>query len=146
MPWNTSTFVLSAGLLFGITLPGCAAPQADAHGADRAGQPTGPMAVEFSSAPFEVPIGVSARAEMTGLSVGAIEATGMSCPLCATNIDSVLMRHPGVGDVVVDLGAGRVYVGLVPGAEWPSAEQLADAVRDAGFTPVKVSLPEGGAS
>lgn len=58
---------------------------------------------------------------------------GLSCPLCATNIDLQLKRLPGVDTVNVDFDAGKVFVGF-KGDRRPSQRQLADAIADAGFT------------
>jgi copper chaperone CopZ len=63
---------------------------------------------------------------------------GMGCPLCATNINMQLERVPGVRSVAVDLGVGKVTLGLLPGAKHPSPHTLGEAVEDAGFTLVKV--------
>ena len=85
-------------------------------------------------------------AALQGLPVATIQANGLSCPLCASNIDEVIARMPGVKQVQVDLGAGLIRVGLDPAADWPTAQQLGDAVRDAGFTPQEVTLPPKGAT
>ena len=70
--------------------------------------------------------------------VGAeIDVLGLSCPKCATNVDKVLGALPGVGKVTVDLAEGLIrlqFQGIVP----PSPAGLAQAVKDAGFTPVEV--------
>jgi copper chaperone CopZ len=63
---------------------------------------------------------------------------GLGCPLCATNIDKQLERVKGVEKVAVDLGQGKVTLGLKPGAAHPSPARLKEAVEDAGFTLVKV--------
>lgn len=63
---------------------------------------------------------------------------GMGCPLCATNINMQLERVPGVTDVKVDLGVGKVTIGMLPGTKHPSPAVLGEAVEDAGFTLVKV--------
>ncbi len=66
---------------------------------------------------------------------------GMGCPLCASNIDKQLVRVPGVNSVKVDLGEGKVWLTLKPGAAHPSPARLGEAVEDAGFTLVKVETP-----
>lgn len=63
---------------------------------------------------------------------------GMGCPLCASNIDRQLARLSGVSSVKVDLGQGKVWLNLKPGARHPSPARLGEAVEDAGFTLVKV--------
>ena len=62
---------------------------------------------------------------------------GLGCPQCASNIDLQLERLPGVDDIRVDLGAGKVDVGL-SGSSRPSPHSFAEAVTDAGFTLVKI--------
>jgi len=58
---------------------------------------------------------------------------GMSCPLCATNVDKQLLSVDGVSSVHVDLSTGRIDVSLAPSPK-PSTRQLADAVMRSGFT------------
>lgn len=62
---------------------------------------------------------------------------GLGCPQCASNIDLQLARLPGVKGVRVDLGGGKVDVGL-SGDSRPSPHDFAEAVTDAGFTLVKI--------
>ena len=67
-----------------------------------------------------------------------LQVRGMSCPLCAHNIDLQLRKVAGVTDVVVDLGTGNVTAKLdrsVPAAA------LEKAVADAGFTVAGVTTP-----
>jgi copper chaperone CopZ len=68
-----------------------------------------------------------------------IEVRGMSCPLCANNINNELSDLPGVRKVDVDLGTGLVTVRLAPDSPL-TAEQLTNAVRESGFTPGEVRL------
>ena len=65
---------------------------------------------------------------------------GMSCPFCATNLEDQLHRIPGVGQVVIDLGTGRVMVAL-DAANPPSKDQLAKAIDDSGFTLDGIDMP-----
>lgn len=58
---------------------------------------------------------------------------GMSCPLCAKNVDIELRRIKGVSMVEADLGEGFVYVTL-DGSAPVTRGQLARAVNDSGFT------------
>jgi len=69
----------------------------------------------------------------TSGSVAVLSVNGMSCPLCANNIDKQLKRLPGVKSVSVDLGAGTVRVDLA-GDKKPSPKQLTDAIHNSGFT------------
>ena len=58
---------------------------------------------------------------------------GLSCPLCANNLDRYLMTVPGVEGVKIDLGAGRVTVQIASGTI-VTPIQLEQAVKDSGFT------------
>ena len=66
---------------------------------------------------------------------------GMSCPLCANNIDKQLLRVRGVQRVSVDLGTGLVLAKLAP-ANPPTREQLAGAIAESGFTLDRIEMPE----
>ena len=81
----------------------------------------------------------AAAAPLTGSSATLI-VYGMSCPLCANNVDKLLMTVPGVESVRVDMGTGEVKVALAPEARVTSA-QLAKAVNDSGFTLKEVRIP-----
>lgn len=65
------------------------------------------------------------------------EVSGMSCPLCAHNIEKQLKRDPNVSRVTVDLGKGEVTVvyALAPLAAETSIRKAIDR---AGFTVGKV--------
>ncbi len=67
-----------------------------------------------------------------------VMATGLSCPLCANNINSTLKKVPGVTTVNIDLEKGAIHIGLTGGVR-PSKARLARAVTDAGFTVVSVN-------
>ena len=62
---------------------------------------------------------------------------GLGCPQCSTNINKTLERVPGVTSVHVDLGSGKVTVGLGSKRK-PTPHQLSEAVVDAGLTLVKI--------
>lgn len=62
---------------------------------------------------------------------------GLSCPLCSTNVESVLKKVTGVKQVQVDLEKGIVRVGL-EGPVRPSRRDMWKAIDSAGFTLVKV--------
>lgn len=68
---------------------------------------------------------------------------GMSCPLCATNIDKQLMHVRGVEHVSVNLGTGEVQVRLAPGNP-PTREELAAAIERSGFTLDRIDMPQKG--
>lgn len=63
---------------------------------------------------------------------------GLSCPLCATNIDKQMESLSGVSDVKVDLATGMVKANLT-GTKPPSPKQLASAADEAGVTLVKIA-------
>lgn len=65
---------------------------------------------------------------------------GMSCPLCANNVDKQLLDVPGVSGVNVDMGTGEAKVKFMPGAK-VTKQQLADAVDKSGFTLAEVRVP-----
>lgn len=91
---------------------------------------------------------VAARSEASLLRdrtpVSAPSATltvyGLSCPLCANSSDQQLKKIEGVRDVAIDLGEGKIRVGIAPGAT-PTKARFARAIKDAGFTLVKVETP-----
>ena len=58
---------------------------------------------------------------------------GMSCPLCATNVDKQLLRVPGVEKVDVNLADGKIQV-KIDEQNAPTDERLKDAVVESGFT------------
>jgi copper chaperone CopZ len=82
---------------------------------------------------------VDSAAPLTGASATLL-VQGLSCPLCATNIDKTLMRVPGVQAVAVDLSRGEVRLTLAPDTK-PTRAQLAQAVRDSGFTLAEIRQP-----
>jgi len=65
---------------------------------------------------------------------------GMSCPLCASNVEKQLMRVPGVTRVRIDLGSGAVRAALRTGTT-PSEAELRAAVNASGFTLERIELP-----
>jgi copper chaperone CopZ len=62
---------------------------------------------------------------------------GMGCPLCSANVHKRLTSLPGVEQVAPDLNMGRVAVTMTEGKQ-PTAQQFADALRDSGFTLVRI--------
>ncbi len=58
---------------------------------------------------------------------------GMSCPLCATSLDSEIARLSGYDSMTSDLGDGKVVVNF-KGDKRPTKGEVADAVQTAGFT------------
>jgi len=76
---------------------------------------------------------VSRRAEL--------DASGLSCPLCASNLDDQVARIPGVKSARIDFETGTMHVEIEPGEEVRKS-QLVKAVEDAGFTPREFRLVE----
>jgi len=69
-----------------------------------------------------------------------LHVQGMSCPLCANNIDKQLLGVRGVEKVTVDLGTGQVKAKLSP-ANPPTREELAAAIQRSGFTLDRIDMP-----
>ncbi|MEI7656442.1 MAG: heavy-metal-associated domain-containing protein [Phycisphaerae bacterium] len=65
---------------------------------------------------------------------------GMSCPLCANNVDKTLAAVPGVSMVHVDMGAGRARI-AIDGSKPVTRRQLAAAVDRSGFTLKGIETP-----
>lgn len=66
---------------------------------------------------------------------------GLSCPLCAHNLDGVIGKIDGVESIAVDLNAGEVALGLAKGHS-VSPRQLAQAVSDAGFSTKSIRVED----
>ncbi|MEM1445573.1 MAG: cation transporter [Planctomycetota bacterium] len=69
----------------------------------------------------------------TDKNLAVITAAGMSCPLCAANIDRQLKRIEGFETMRMNLDTGELFVEF-DAASRPSTKRLAQAIRDAGFT------------
>jgi copper chaperone CopZ len=69
-----------------------------------------------------------------------LHVEGMSCPLCASNIDKQLLDVRGVEDVVVNLGTGEVRATL-SSERPPTREQLTTAIVRSGFTLSRLEMP-----
>lgn len=124
---GSMTCVGLVGVLMAVG--GCASGQGGAQGPEE-------ESVIHTATPEESKA-LDSRAPMT--SAGALlYVNGLGCPLCATNIDRLLLRKRAIDTAIVDLGHGTVLVGFADGREKPSAHQLKEWVKDAGFTLVKV--------
>jgi copper chaperone CopZ len=75
--------------------------------------------------------------------VATLHVRGMSCPLCANNIDRQLLKIPGVERVSVNLGNGEVRVRMASSPR-PTKEQLTQAIERSGFTLVRADMPKKG--
>lgn len=87
--------------------------------------------------------GTAATASETsaaGESAARLFVRGMSCPLCANNIDQQLLDVPGVKRVSVDLGSGEVRAAFEPGKR-PAEAELARAIERSGFTLDRIEMP-----
>lgn len=62
-----------------------------------------------------------------------VETKGMSCPMCANNIDRVLKKNPDIDEVHINLKKGLVIVQFKSGQK-PPLSVLILAVEDSGFT------------
>jgi len=67
-----------------------------------------------------------------------IRVDGLSCPFCSYGIEKKLQALPGVTRVTVDMETGVVTVAAAPEAVLSDA-QLRRAVREAGFTPRRIT-------
>ena len=81
---------------------------------------------------------------ITGDAVAGTSATlvvhGMSCPLCAHNVDKQLLAVPGVTGVRLDMGTGEAFLSL-DGTGRTTRQMLADAIDRSGFTLQEVRVP-----
>ena len=100
------------------------------------------------AAPADKPVPAASPSATThaqgGVGDAVIMVRGMSCPLCAHNIEKQLTKLPEVRSVSIDLGKGRVVASLASmdvSTKW-SVEK---AIRDAGFTVDRVDMPTANA-
>jgi copper chaperone CopZ len=116
--------LLLSGLVLIAALSGCQSP---------------PRAQGDSVSPTATGGAEPAGPGMTGESNATVlHVYGMSCPLCATNVDKQLLKIDGVNNVRVNLSSGEVIV-FTSKDNPPSYEQLARAVEESGFTLVNKS-------
>lgn len=66
-----------------------------------------------------------------------IAVKGLACPFCVHGLKKQLRRLPGVKNIDVSLGRGQAVV-TFDGASKVTNQQIARAVRKAGFTPGKI--------
>ncbi|MBX3316265.1 MAG: heavy-metal-associated domain-containing protein [Phycisphaeraceae bacterium] len=66
-----------------------------------------------------------------------LAVNGLSCPLCATNVDKQLGSLRGVQDIRIDFEKGEIELQLKDPR--PSPSSLARAIDQAGFTLVRIS-------
>lgn len=65
---------------------------------------------------------------------------GMSCLLCASNVDKQLLDVPGVSGVNVNMNTGHVAITIDP-KQPPTRDMLARAIDRSGFTLAEVRTP-----
>lgn len=119
---SSSILLLAVALL---TAGGCASQPTESPNAQSTAASAGDLA----------PADVYLKSEQATLVVH-----GMSCPLCATNVDKQLLEVPGVSHASVDMGTGQVRVTFAPKAR-VTRKQLEDAVYKSGFTLTEVRVP-----
>lgn len=67
-----------------------------------------------------------------------IDVHGMTCAFCVDSLERKITAMPSVTKVQVSLKANKVR--LETDGDTPSVETIRQAVLDAGFTPVKVTV------
>ncbi|AKJ64217.1 heavy-metal-associated domain-containing protein [Kiritimatiella glycovorans] len=87
--------------------------------------------------------GATPEASLAGHQTVVVTAHGLSCPLCAHNLDGRLKKIDGVEEASVDLKTGSVTVQLAENHS-VTRDDLNRAVKDAGFTPKGIRI-EGAA-
>ncbi len=75
----------------------------------------------------------SREENFAGYTKVALTVHGLSCPLCANNLDSQLEKIEGVTDISTDLKSGTVTVSLKEG-HTVTSEDFVTAVKNSGFT------------
>lgn len=89
------------------------------------------------SGPDGAPSGATASESALRDAIGGLSATlvvhGMSCPLCAHNVERQLRGVPGVTGVTLDLSTGEATVTL-DGSGRTTRRMLAEAIQRSGFT------------
>lgn len=115
-----SQATLFAAMLTLSSLVGCAATSNDSSQASSASIDSYPEIIEADQARLTV--------------------FGLSCPLCATNVEKALTSVPGVLGASIDLSNGRIDLLLDPTKRTRSVD-IAHAVKDAGFTLRAIELP-----
>lgn len=121
--------ILGLASLLAIALAGC----------NTGGSIPTTAAPNASASPQARPV-QSAAPESIGGTSATLVVHGMSCPLCAHNVDKQLLAVPGVKKVDLDMGTGQAKLQL-DGTGRTTKSQLAKAIDDSGFTLVEVRVP-----
>jgi copper chaperone CopZ len=101
--------------------------------------------VSFGCGTTSVPDGGArgGRVDLSASQEVVLTVHGLSCPLCANNLDGQLRRIEGVEKASIDLKTGAVTVVLAEGHSVSSGD-LAGAVENAGFTLKKIESKGAG--
>jgi|GEM_PF-3742260 len=102
-----------------------------------------PVMKQTTAAPLKPAAPISAPASSKEPHVATITVRGMSCPLCAHNIEQQLTKIDGVSNVRIDLGEGKVFADVenpTDGTQWA----MKQAIGDAGFTALDVETTKRG--
>lgn len=134
----TPITALFASLLIAAGLTGCATT-------DSSQAPANDSGVAPAAEPGDTVVHTATDADRAYLaSKSPIEAprvtlavNGLSCPLCATNVDKQLQTVRGVSDARIDFANGQIELDLTEPRPSPAA--LTHAIDRAGFTLVKIS-------
>ncbi len=85
---------------------------------------------------YAVPVNSQTKPEQVYIKV---EVKGLSCPFCAYGLEKKLKKIDGVEDVHIDVTEGETTM-RVSKEEKPSEEKLKKTVKNAGFTPGKITF------
>jgi len=144
-PLRRQATLLSALLAgAGLALAGCATgagghPEAHSHDGSDEAATTAQTAASTDASPAATE-DVAASADVIEASTATIVVSGLSCPMCATNIDQQMGRVEGVKTALVDLSKGHVRLSLHPNAR-VTRSRLVKAVEDSGFTVREIIAP-----
>lgn len=81
---------------------------------------------------------LSKATQSSGVDRVEVKVNGMACPFCAYGIEKKLKALPGARDVKVDLEKGLATFETPSGGV--SEQQIKQAIKDAGFTPVSINV------
>lgn len=101
---------------------------------------------EIDRSPQINPVPGDARPELSDLPVmleqdAELVVFGLSCPLCASNLETQFRRIPGIAGHRMDLDTGIIHVQVRQGGFVPAAS-VKRAVEDAGFSLQAIRLAE----
>lgn len=95
------------------------------------------VAVALISSILWLPVATSLAAQPRPDKQAVLAVKGLACPFCVHGLEKQLRRLPGVKNIDVSLGRGRAVI-TFDGASKVTNQQIARAVRKAGFTPGKI--------